>query len=82
MCLFASYFPMTRDMIVKKLQSPEARAIQKKYHIKHLWLTGSYARGDADESSDIDFVFEEEKTPLLWDGDLKYDFHSTLKKYL
>lgn len=31
--------------------------IAKKYGVKKLSLFGSYARGDADEKSDVDFIF-------------------------
>ena len=32
--------------------------IAKKYGVKKISLFGSYARGDADEQSDIDFLFD------------------------
>ena len=32
--------------------------IAKKYGVKKISLFGSYARGDADEQSDLDFVFD------------------------
>ena len=35
--------------------------IAKKYGVKKLSLFGSYARGDADENSDIDFLIERGK---------------------
>ena len=39
---------------IKKKSVP----IAKKYGVKKLSLFGSYARGDADEESDVDFLFE------------------------
>ena len=35
--------------------------IAKKYGVKKLSLFGSYARGDADEKSDVDFLFKKGK---------------------
>jgi len=35
--------------------------IAKKYGVKKLSLFGSYARGEADEKSDVDFLFEKGK---------------------
>lgn len=32
------------------------RPIVKKYRIKEIYLFGSYARGEADENSDLDFL--------------------------
>lgn len=34
--------------------------IFKKYHITDVWLFGSYARGEAYESSDVDFLVDDE----------------------
>ena len=42
---------------IKKKSIP----IAKKYGVKKLSLFGSYARGDADENSDIDFLIERGK---------------------
>jgi len=36
-----------------------ATPIARKHGIKSLSLFGSYARGDADESSDVDFLFDD-----------------------
>lgn len=36
----------------------KAVPIAKKYGVKKLSLFGSYARGEADEKSDVDFLFE------------------------
>lgn len=32
------------------------KPIAEKYRVKEVYLFGSYARGDADESSDLDFL--------------------------
>lgn len=31
------------------------KPLTKKYHVKEIYLFGSYARGEADENSDLDF---------------------------
>lgn len=33
--------------------------IAKKYGVRKLWLFGSYARGEADAESDVDFILDE-----------------------
>lgn len=35
--------------------------VAKKYGVKKLWLFGSYARGEADAESDVDFLIEDGK---------------------
>ena len=40
--------------------------ICEKYKIDRMWLFGSYARGEADEKSDVDLCFE--------GGELHYDW--------
>ena len=37
----------------------KAIPIAKKYGVKTLWLFGSYARGEADAESDVDFLIDE-----------------------
>ena len=32
------------------------KPLTKKYHVKEMYLFGSYARGEADENSDLDFL--------------------------
>ena len=32
------------------------KPLAKKYHVKEIYLFGSYARGEADENSDLDFL--------------------------
>ena len=43
--------------------------IFEKYHIKDVWIFGSYAKNEATEISDIDFLYEESQemkdNPLL-----------------
>ena len=40
----------------------------KKKPVKKVWLFGSYARGDADESSDVDVLVDIDHTfPVGWD---------------
>jgi predicted nucleotidyltransferase len=39
----------------------KAIPIAKKYGVKTLWLFGSYARGDADSESDVDFLIDRGK---------------------
>ncbi len=36
----------------------KAIPIAKKYGVKTLWLFGSYARGEADAESDVDFIID------------------------
>ena len=36
----------------------KAIPIAKKYGVKTLWLFGSYARGEADSESDVDFLID------------------------
>lgn len=36
----------------------KAKPIAEMYGINHLYLFGSYARGEADEESDLDFVYD------------------------
>ena len=36
----------------------KAIPIAKKYGVKTLWLFGSYARGEADAESDVDFIMD------------------------
>ncbi len=39
--------------------------LKKRYHIAHLSLFGSYARGDADKQSDVDLLVDFSVTPDL-----------------
>ena len=49
--------------------------LQKQYSVKTLGIFGSYARGEATESSDIDVLVE-------FDGDLTFDKYMNLKFFL
>ena len=47
---------MNRKIFTIKDIEALAKPIAEKYRVKEIYLFGSYARGDADESSDIDFL--------------------------
>lgn len=51
---------MTTDSIIRKLRSPEIRSVFARNHVRHAYLTGSFARGDAKEASDLDIIYEKE----------------------
>ena len=36
---------------------PIGTTAREKYHVKEIYLFGSYARGEADAQSDLDFLF-------------------------
>lgn len=62
---------------IKELVEP----IAQKYKIQAIYLFGSYARGDADESSDLDFlVFGGESFKLTMIFSLAEELRSVLKK--
>lgn len=44
------------------------KPIAEKYDLKTVYLFGSYARGEADEQSDVDIAFEEGNQELIWLG--------------
>jgi len=55
---------LTQEEILSYLK--EYKALKKEeYHIKSLGIFGSYARGDADENSDIDIVVDFTEPDLL-----------------
>ena len=57
------------------------KPIAKKYRVKEIYLFGSYARGEADESSDIDFlVFGGENFKLTLIFALAEELRTVLKK--
>ena len=57
------------------------RPIAKKYKIKEVYLFGSYARGEATESSDLDFlVFGGKNFKLTMIFSLAEDLREILKK--
>lgn len=62
---------------IKELVEP----IAQKYKVQAIYLFGSYARGDADESSDLDFlVFGGESFKLTMIFSLAEELRSVLKK--
>lgn len=57
------------------------RPIAEKYKVKEIYLFGSYARGEADERSDLDFlVFGGENFKLTMIFSLAEDLREVLKK--
>jgi predicted nucleotidyltransferase len=46
---------------LKELVEP----IAKKYNLKALWVFGSYARGEATEESDVDFLIDDSDSKAL-----------------
>lgn len=57
------------------------KPIVKKYRIKEIYLFGSYARGEADENSDLDFlVFGGENFKLTMIFALAEELREVLKK--
>ena len=57
------------------------KPIVRKYEVKEIYLFGSYARGDADEDSDLDFlVFGGENFKLTMIFALAEELRETLKK--
>lgn len=57
------------------------KPIAEKYKVKEIYLFGSYARGEADESSDLDFlVFGGESFKLTMIFSLAEELRSALKK--
>lgn len=62
---------------IKELVEP----IAQKYKVQAIYLFGSYARGDADESSDLDFlVFGGESFKLTMIFSLAEELRIVLKK--
>ena len=59
------------------------KPIVRKYGVKEIYLFGSYARGDADEDSDLDFlVFGGENFKLTMIFALAEELRETLKKHV
>lgn len=62
----------------------KVRPIAEKYGLKNVWLFGSYARGDANDDSDIDLLVEDEdkdnKHGLFWLGGVYGDFCDAFDK--
>lgn len=51
---------MTTASVIEKLKSPEIRSVFTRNHVRHAYLTGSFARGEAKETSDLDIIYEKE----------------------
>lgn len=65
---------MTSASVIRKLRSPAIRSIFVRNHVRHAYLTGSFARNEAKESSDLDIIYEKEAGApftLFNIGDLK-----------
>ena len=43
----------------------KVKPVVEKYDVKEMYLFGSYARGEADEVSDLDFAVQDEGTKLV-----------------
>ena len=43
----------------------KVKPVAEKYDVKEMYLFGSYARGEADEKSDLDFAVQDEGTKLI-----------------
>ena len=63
---------MNRDEILKRLE--ENREAIRGFGVRRLGLFGSFARGEATETSDLDFVVEFEKK--------SFDAYMDLKEFL
>jgi predicted nucleotidyltransferase len=55
---------------------------QDKYHIKKLGLFGSYARGEANNQSDIDIVVDLEKSTMFGLVAIKEDIEEYFKNHV
>ncbi|MDQ7009542.1 MAG: nucleotidyltransferase domain-containing protein [Candidatus Gracilibacteria bacterium] len=47
--------------ILERLRKKDIKNIFKEKNINHIYLIGSYSRGEENKNSDIDIVFEESK---------------------
>lgn len=57
------------------------RPVAEKYGLKSVYLFGSYARGDADDDSDVDLLIDDGETHgLFWLGGVYDDFCTALEK--
>ena len=53
---------MTKEEIISKLSNKNVIAEIQKYNIKHIWLSGSFARWENNNESDIDIIYEADYT--------------------
>lgn len=69
--------------IIDTLQSHPIKQILESYQLKHVWLTGSYVYQKNTPESDIDIVYETEKSlSLLELGWLSYKLQKLLWTYV
>ena len=54
---------LTREQIIQVLQEQKS-FLQEKFHVKSIGIFGSFARNEANEKSDIDFLVEFEEGNL------------------
>ena len=54
--LLASLLARKKIWLLFSLFALLVRPLAKKYHVKEVYLFGSYARGEADAQSDLDFL--------------------------
>ncbi len=64
--------------------SRRVRPVAEKYHLKAVYVFGSYARGEAREDSDVDLLVDDTDSGLRgWDyGGLYNDLEDALEKEL
>lgn len=78
----SKYFYITIDIVI--LSKEQIKQIIKAYFtgkpVKKVWLFGSYARGEANEDSDVDFLVDIEKDSKL--GIKYYHWHTELEVIL
>ena len=62
--------------------SRRVRPVAEKYHLKAVYVLGSYARGEAREDSDVDLLIDDTDSGLrgLAYGGLCYDLEEALEK--
>lgn len=65
---------MSKDVgeILKLLQ--EYKNELKKFGVRHIWIFGSYVRGEAKETSDVDILVEFEKGKKTFDNYMELKF--------
>ena len=47
---------MSKQILTIEKITAMVKPLAQKYHVKEVYLFGSYARGEADENSDLDFL--------------------------
>jgi len=50
---------------LRKILHQQLPMLSEKYHVRSLWLFGSYARSQQHKESDLDILIEFDKTPGL-----------------